>query len=266
MTVQTYQWNAIDYAKSSGIQQQWARELISKLKLKGNEKLLDIGSGDGKVTAEIASCLPKGSVIGIDTSEAMIELAQNKFLADAYPNLRFQKGDASRLMFENEFDVVFSNATLHWIIDQHPVLQGIYKSLKFSGKILLQMGGRGNVADVLAIFDKLIETNEWRVYFQGFSFPYGFYTAEEYRKWLCETGFQENRIELIQKDAVHQDRTAFEAWIRTTWLPYTQRVPEEKRDAFIARLANDYLQQQSVDENGMVHVNMMRLEVEAVKR
>ena len=143
MNVQTYQWNAIDYAKSSSIQQQWARELISKLNLKGNEKLLDIGSGDGKVTAEIASYLSNGSVIGIDNSEAMITLAQSKYSTDAFPNLRFQQGDASRLTFENEFDVVFSNATLHWILDQRPVLQGIYKSLKHNGKILLQMGGRG---------------------------------------------------------------------------------------------------------------------------
>jgi len=266
MTVQTYQWNAIDYAKSSVIQQQWARELISKLKLKGNEKLLDIGSGDGKVTAEIAGCLSNGSVLGIDSSEAMIVLAQNNYSTDNFPNLRFQQGNASRLTFENEFNVVFSNATLHWILDQRPVLQGIYKSLTHGGKILLQMGGRGNAADVLAVFDTLIEINEWHDYFQGFTFPYGFYHAEEYRQWLCEAGFQENRIELIPKEAIHQDRTSFEAWIRTTWLPYTQRVPEEKRNTFITRLADEYLQQYSADENGRVHVHMMRLEVEAVKR
>jgi trans-aconitate methyltransferase len=266
MSVQMYQWNAVDYAKSSYVQQQWARELIRKLKLRGNERILDIGSGDGKVTAEISGYLSDGSVTGIDNSEAMIALAQSKFSTDVFPNLRFQQGDASRLTFENEFNVVFSNATLHWILDQRPVLDGIYKSLKRNGKILLQMGGRGNAADVLAVFDKLIETNEWQGYFRGFTFPYGFYDAEEYCQWLCEAGFQEKRIEMIPKDAIHQDRAAFEAWIRTTWLPYTQRVPEEMRETFIARLANDYIQQHTVDESGMVHVNMMRLEVEAVKQ
>jgi trans-aconitate 2-methyltransferase len=266
MCVQPYQWNAVDYAQSSSIQQQWAHELIRQLRLKGNEKLLDIGSGDGKVTAEIASCLLSGSIIGIDSSDAMIALAQSKYPTDGFPNLRFQRGDASRLKFENEFDLVFSNATLHWIIDQRSVLQGIYKSLKHGGKILLQMGGRGNAANVLAVFDKLIETNEWRSFFQGFTFPYGFYDAEEYRQWVYEAGFHEIRIELIPKDAIHKDRAAFKAWIRTTWLPYTQRVPKEKRDIFIAQLADDYLQHHSVDEHGRVHVNMMRLEVEAVKR
>jgi len=266
MFVQPYRWNAIDYAKSSSIQQQWARELISKLKLRGNENLLDIGSGDGKVTAEIAGCLSNGSVIGIDNSGTMIALAQSQYAKVDFPNLRFQQGDASWLKFENEFDVVFSNATLHWILDQSPVLEGIYKSLKSDGKILLQMGGRGNASDVLAVFDKLIKTNDWHSFFQGFTFPYGFYGAEEYRQWVCEAGFQEVRVELIPKDAIHKDRSAFEGWIRTTWLPYTQRLPEEKRDAFIAQIADEYLQQYSVDENGSVHVHMMRLEVEAVKR
>ena len=262
----SYQWNAVDYSKSSNVQQQWARELIEKLRLMGNEKLLDIGSGDGKVTAEIAGYLPHGSVVGLDSSEAMISLAQSRYSTHDFSNLQFQQGDASALTFENEFDVVFSNATLHWILDQRPVLQGIYKSLKHKGKILLQMGGRGNAADVLAVFDTFKESNDWHKYFLGFAFPYGFYHVEEYRPWLYEAGFQEQRIELIPKDAIHQDRGSFEGWIRTTWLPYMQRVPEEKRDVFITRLADEYLQQHPVDQNGKVHVSMMRLEVEAVKR
>jgi trans-aconitate methyltransferase len=266
MVVQSYQWNAVDYAQSSSIQQQWARELLIKLRLRGDERLLDIGSGDGKVTAEIARSLSNGSVIGVDNSEEMITLAKNKYLQDSFPNLRFQQCDASRLPYVNEFDVVFSNATLHWILDQRPVVQGIMKSLKQNGKILLQMGGRGNAADVLAEFDTVRVKNKWQAYFRDFTFPYGFYNAEEYRQWLQEAGFQEIRAELIPKNAVHANRTAFEAWIRTTWLPYTQRVPEKERSEFIALIADGYLQHHPVDEHGRVSVPMMRLEVEAVKR
>jgi len=266
MDVQPYEWNADDYAQSSSIQQQWARELLSKLKLRGDEKLLDVGSGDGKVTAEIALCLSNGSVFVIDNSEEMIALAKNKYPHDIFPNLSFQQNDASRLTFVNEFDVVFSNATLHWILDQYPVVQGILMSLKQNGKILLQMGGRGNAADVLVEFDKLKKANKWHGYFQEFIFPYGFYDAEEYHQWLQEAGFHKIRAELIPKNAIHANRTAFEAWIRTTWLPYTQRVPEEERGEFIAQIADGYLQHHPVDEHGRVSVPMMRLEVEAVKR
>ncbi|MCJ7793728.1 methyltransferase, partial [Candidatus Bathyarchaeota archaeon] len=63
-----YNWNAQDYAKNSANQFQWAKELIPKLKLNGNESLLDIGCGDGKITAELAKCLPHGRAVGIDSS------------------------------------------------------------------------------------------------------------------------------------------------------------------------------------------------------
>jgi trans-aconitate methyltransferase len=263
--MQSYQWDARDYAASSSAQQQWARELIRKLELKGSETLLDIGCGDGKVTAEIASYLPNGFVIGIDSSEAMIAFAQSQYPASAFPNLRFQREDAHGLPFHDEFDIVFSNAALHWVIDHHSVLRGIVSSLKRGGRAYLQMGGRGNAADVVSALSDLIKANEWRDYFEGFGFPYGFYGPNEYREWLRQAGLQAIRVELLPKDMTHQGRLGFEAWIRSAWLPYTQRVPEEKRDAFIAQLADVYLDRHPADERNVVHVGMVRLEVECVK-
>ena len=266
MSVQTYRWDAAEYAKSSSIQQQWARELIGKLRLRGNEKILDIGSGDGKVTAEIAGCIPAGSVLGIDSSEAMVQLAQSRYVPEKIPNLRFQLGNACTLQFDHEFDIVFSNATLHWVLDHRPVLSGIYRSLKHGGRMLLQMGGCGNAVEVIAGFDELKDTDEWSRYFHGFTFPYGFYDVVEYRPWVREAGLQELRIELIPKIADHENRAAFEGWIRTTWLPYIQRVPEEKKKAFITCIADVFLQHHPADDEGKVHVKMSRLEVEAFKR
>ncbi len=260
-----YQWNAVDYAKSSSAQQPWARELIRKLKLQGDESLLDIGCGDGKVTAEIAGAVPNGSVVGVDNSEAMIALARSQYPAEAFSNLHFRLEDACSLPFRNEFDVVFSNATLHWIPDQKAVLRGIFKSLKRNGKVLLQMGGRGNAESVLGVFDEMMRTEEWNAYFNGFNFSYGFFGPEEYRAWLQESGLESKRVELIPKDMVYSDRIGLEAWIRTTWLPYTQRIPEEKQESFITQLTDRYLKKHPADGRGAVHVAMMRLEVEATK-
>jgi trans-aconitate methyltransferase len=75
----TAKWNAADYAANSVVQQSWARELIAKLDLRGDEHVLDVGCGDGKVTAEIAQTVPRGSVIGVDASPQMIEFAQKTF-------------------------------------------------------------------------------------------------------------------------------------------------------------------------------------------
>lgn len=92
-----YKWNAEDYHKNSFNQQKWARDLIAKLDPKGNERILDIGCGERKVTAEIATYVANGSVIGIDSSEEIIDLARQKFPPNHFPNLAFQCADAKKL-------------------------------------------------------------------------------------------------------------------------------------------------------------------------
>ena len=72
-------WNAADYAANSAVQQSWARELIAKLHLRGDEHILDVGCGDGKVTAELARAVPRGSVTGTDASAEMIAFAKKLF-------------------------------------------------------------------------------------------------------------------------------------------------------------------------------------------
>ncbi len=260
-----YQWDAQDYEKNSAQQRLWAQELIRKLALRGHEAVLDVGCGDGKVTAEIAAGVPAGHVVGIDLSGEMIALAQARFPAADYPNLRFQREDASRLPFAGEFDVVFSNATLHWLRDHRPALQGIARSLKPGGKILLQMGGKGNAAGIVAAIQELAGQPEWLPYFTGFDFPYGFYAPQEYRGWLLAAGLEPTRLELIPKDMLQPGKAGLAGWLRTTWLPYTQRLPEEKRPAFLDALVDAYTALHPADELDNVHVSMVRLEVEAVK-
>ena len=111
--MKNYKWDAREYEKHSLGQQKWARELIEKISLKGTENVLDIGCGDGKVTAEISKLVRKGSIIGIDNSAAMIKLATDRHSASIYPNLSFQKMDAVNLNFNDRFDLIFSNAVLH---------------------------------------------------------------------------------------------------------------------------------------------------------
>lgn len=261
----TYQWDARDYRESSSAQLQWARELLSTLQLSGKERILDIGCGDGKITAEIAKRLSKGSVLGIDSSEEMISFSTENFPQDEYRNLDFKLADARTLPFDSEFDVIFSNATLHWVIDHVNVLKGIKNSLKPGGRILLQMGGRGNASALFTTLDSILEEDRWGKYFRGFSFPYGFYGVDEYRMWLKQAGLKEKRIELIPKDMTQKKKDGLASWIRTTWLPYTQRVPEALRDDFIQEIVDKYTEKFPPDSNGTIHVSMMRLEVEAVK-
>lgn len=260
-----FKWNASDYASHSGVQQKWARELISGLNLMGNESLLDVGCGDGKVTAEVAAYLEAGTVVGIDNSEEMIALANKNFPSHLYPNLSFQQQDARELPFCREFSVVFSNAVLHWVLDHGPVLKGIYRALKPGGRVVVQMGGKGNAARVVEAVNEIMNQNEWQGYFDKFSFPYGFYSPEEYEPWLRDAGFNVVSLELKPKDMVHENVKNFKGWFRTTWLPYLHRVPEESWEAFIDVVTETYLRINPPDREGNIHTGMQRLEFAAKK-
>jgi len=132
-------WNAEEYAQHSSAQAHWARELIGKLALRGYETLLDIGCGDGKISAEIARIVAIGRVTGLDSSAEMIRLAAESFPREQYPNLTFVRQDATAIHLEEVFDVVFSNAALHWVRDHVAVLRGIRHCLRPRGRILLQI-------------------------------------------------------------------------------------------------------------------------------
>ena len=260
-----YKWNAADYQKNSEAQLNWGRELIAKLGLHGKEHILDIGCGDGKVTADIAAHVPDGRVVGIDSSSAMIDLACKTFPANDFPNLRFFQMDARELTFSNEFDIIFSNAVLHWVDDHRKVLSGIYKGLKTPGKILLQMGGRGNVAGMMAVMRSITEKAQWKAYFSGFVSPYNFYGPAEYSEWLSEMHFEPVRLELIPKDMTQRGREGFMGWIRTTWHPFIHCVPELEQQEFIRQAVDSYLTNHPMNPEGLVHIDVVRLEVEAMK-
>ena len=260
-----YAWDAKDYAKNSANQYAWAQELIPKLRLKGDEALLDVGCGDGKITVEIAKALPNGRVVGVDSSPEMVKLAQSTFPKEANANLSFELMDAKKLTFQRMFDIAFSNAALHWIVDQAAVLQGVQRSLKAGGRLLFQMAGRGNAKDVIDVLDELRLEMPWKEFFEDFAFPYAFLGTEEYRMLLKEAGFTPLRVELFPKDMKFAGAEGLAGWVRTTWLPFIERVPLEFRDRFIWEVVNRYLKRFPADASGIVHLGMKRLEVEAKK-
>jgi trans-aconitate methyltransferase len=261
----SYCWNAHEYAKNSANQFEWAKELIPKLGLDGTESVLDIGCGDGKITQLISTYLPHGQILGIDSSEEMIASARQNFPHCHNANLSFLRMDARELTFREEFDVAFSNAALHWIIDHQAVLDGVHDALDKNGRLLFQMAGKGNAKDVLAVLEELISEEDCKPYFKNFTFPYGFYGPEEYKPWLKEAGFRADRVELIPKDMVFQGKEGLAGWIRTTWLPFTERVPADLRDTFVNEIAERYLAAYPAEASGIIHAKMIRLEVQATK-
>jgi trans-aconitate 2-methyltransferase len=260
-----YRWNPADYHDNASAQTQWAEELISRCQIMGTERVLDMGCGDGRITAGIARQVAGGSATGLDLSREMVAYARKAFPAEAVQNLSFVRGDITSLPFGSVFDMVVSNSALHWIPDQQGVLAEVSRVLRPGGRLLVQMGGKGNAAAILAVFSELMQDSSWKGYFGDFPLPYVFCSPGEYRDWLDDAGLDPLTVRLTDKDMAQKGSDGLAGWIRTTWHPYLERIPGCRKEEFITEICSRYLARHPPNHEGMVHVAMVRLEVEAEK-
>ena len=141
MATETSSWNSELYQSSHAFVWQFGRDLLSMLLPKPDERILDVGCGTGQLTAEIANS--GAEVIGLDQSAEMIASAKEN-----YPKLQFEVADIAATEYDCEFDAVFSNAALHWVRDQQGAIAAIARALKPGGRLVFEMGGRGNIEQI----------------------------------------------------------------------------------------------------------------------
>ena len=142
-------WNATQYQSGYSFVWEYGRDLVPLLDPQPGERILDAGCGTGQLTAQIAAA--GAEVVGIDSSPAMIEQARRNV-----PGLRFEVHDLCDLPFEAEFDAVFSNAVLHWVRRAEDAAASMARALKPGGRLVLEMGGKGNVRAVLGASDRAL--------------------------------------------------------------------------------------------------------------
>jgi trans-aconitate 2-methyltransferase len=257
-------WNASDYAKNSLGQYAWAISLLERLCMAPDDQVLDIGCGDGKVTAEIARQVPSGHVLGVDSSVEMVELARQTW-SPAIPNVEFRVADAQAFHLPDAFDYAFSNSALHWVPDHPAVLRGVAASLKPGGRLAFSMGGRRRAAAVYNAIGELAQFERWGSFLSGVASPHHFCDAEEYKKWLPQAGLAPRRVERVPKSMRLAGKSGLEGWLRTTWVPYTDRIPTGQRSQFLEELAQRVQARCELDPNGEILLPMVNLEVEAKK-
>lgn len=173
-------WNANLYDSQHSFVSQYGQGVIELLAPKQGEQILDLGCGTGDLAHTINGL--GAEVIGIDKSENMIIQAQEK-----YPDIQFFVKDATQLEYHQEFDAVFSNATLHWVKAPKQALESIYKSLKSGGRFVAELGGKGNVQQIT---DEVIR--QYEKHGQKFNtekFPWYFPSVGEYSALMEEVGF-----------------------------------------------------------------------------
>jgi trans-aconitate 2-methyltransferase len=187
------EWNASEYARISSLQAAMAEEVLSLLHLKGTERILDVGCGNGKTTAEIAARVPSGAVVGVDASAAMIAFSGKHRDPALLPNLQFSVADARRLPYRHEFDLVVSFNALHWIPEQDQALQSIRAAVKPGGRAQLRMVSKGERKSLEDTIEETCHSPRWAGYFKTFRAPYLHLTVEQYVGLAERNGFQVGR-------------------------------------------------------------------------
>ena len=189
------EWNAPEYARIASLQEAMAAQVLALLDLKGSERVLDLGCGNGKITAEIAALVPQGSVLGVDASAEMIAFASSHYGRSAHPNLRFETCDIRELAFRDEFDLVVSFNALHWIPDQALALRAIRCAMKPAALAQLRLVPRGPRKSIENVLEETRLSPRWSGYFEHFRDPYLHLTPEEYAALAEQNGLQVRSIQ-----------------------------------------------------------------------
>lgn len=135
-------WDAQLYDQKHAFVAEYGKGLIEWLAPKPGERILDLGCGTGHLAHEIAQA--GCEVVGLDASTDMVEQARTTF-----PELHFEVGDATDFSFGRPFDAIFSNATLHWVLDYQAAIACMHRHLKPGGRLVLEMGGAGNIERII---------------------------------------------------------------------------------------------------------------------
>jgi len=217
------EWNAAGYAHISGLQAAMAAEVLALVAFAGTERVLDVGCGDGKITAALAARVPQGSVVGVDPSHDMIAFAAAHFGPAACPNLRFDVGDARTLPYRDAFDRVVSFNALHWVPEQDAALRSIRRALTVTGQVLLRLVPDGERTSLETVVEQTRRVPQWAPAFAGFRDPYLHLTPAQYTAVAERNGLRVTTLTVHDKAWDFGSRAAFHAFCSVGLVAWTQR-------------------------------------------
>lgn len=192
------EWDAGLYDGAHGFVSRYGAPLIDHLNPQPGERILDVGCGTGHLSAEIAA---RGArVVGIDASPQMVEAARS-----AYPGVEFLQADACGFVADAPYDGVFSNAALHWIKPPPEAARTMAQSLRPGGRLVLEMGGRGNVAKIEAALLEVSGLTES---------PWYFPSLAEYTALLESAGFEVTYAWLFDRPTPLEGPEGLKNWVR----------------------------------------------------
>ena len=242
----TQNWSAEGYARHAAFVPALGAPLIDRLNPQPGERILDVGCGDGTLTAQIAA--RGATVVGVDASADMVAAAQKRGV-DA------RLIDAQQLTFVDEFDAAFSNAVLHWIPDADAVIAGVHRALKRGGRFVGEFGGHANVAAIMVALRAVLPK-------YGIDAPSGWYypTPREYGGRLETHGFIVDDIALVPRPTPLP--TGMDGWLETFRGTILNQLPPDARQRAKEEMI-ELLRPSLCDEQGDWTADYVRLRFSA---
>ena len=223
-------WDAASYDKVADPQVRWGAEVLERLPIEGNEVVLDAGCGTGRVTELLLARLPRGRVVALDASAAMLEQARAR-LATFGDQVSYVQADLERpLPLAEPVDAVLSTATFHWVMDHDALLANLAAVLRPGGRLVAQCGGFGNIArfiEVASSVDPAFVRN-----------THNFQTAEATAERLEREGFVDIQTWLSDAPTPFASTPELERFIATVCLRvHLAQLPEERWAPFVREVA-----------------------------
>jgi trans-aconitate 2-methyltransferase len=225
----TVDWDAATYDRVSDPQEEWGREVLARLDLRGDETVLDAGCGSGRVTKLLLERLPRGRVIGIDAAPSMIEVARKTLGEDS--RVELQVGNLADLALPEPVDAIFSNATFHWILDHQRLFERLYAALRPGGAMEAQCGGEGNVAEWVRAIDAANGDERFSPYLRAMPPATNFASVADTEARLARAGFEVGRVWLYDRTLEPRQPRDF---VRSVGLSkQLARLPAELHDDYV---------------------------------
>lgn len=246
----------------SQVDQKFSQFLLQEIHLKGNEKILDIGCGDGRISLELAKKVPQGKVIGVEPSPSMINKAKSLHQSTDVQNISFVQGNAETFAINQKFDIVIAIHVMHWIKDQNQALQNIYAHLAPNGKVYFMMAPSKEDLPFERALNKTIKSRQND--FANFKNPMHLYDIETYRKLMVNSGFHIDNICYTFYQEDFANKQDFANWLKQ-WLPHYKFLPFNKKEAFLNVLIDNYLSESTTEHKNKINWGEYIVTLEATK-
>ncbi|MDR3624103.1 MAG: methyltransferase domain-containing protein [Chlamydiales bacterium] len=261
-------WNeeqVVDYVHYSELQRRSSWHLLSQVKFRGNEKVLDVGCGDGRNSAWIAWLVREGSVVGIDPSNAMIAWAKKQYHPFEFPNLVFIDGDANRLP-EGTFDIITTFFSLHVVKERQSAIQGFFDQLSDGGYVFAVIPPAANNPEFADAVRETMQDPCWQPYFKDFQSTFRFEDLESYINYFNRAGFSILYARDIPSVDPFSTRNEAINWFKGTW-PHVHYIPKGLQEVFIGDMIDRYIQKRSeaLSKEGVLYFYWGHYEIIAKK-